>query len=440
MPPANLHDVPPDRQRRLLRISRTFVIGFAVVAAGYFGALFLRGKYQDWHHLYHAMRAVVTGANPYEAGIQCYIYPPTFAVVFAPLGWLPEGLSGFIFAFISAGLMALALVLIARETCRLLKLGDEPWRVWTIAAVGMLFNIDKLRAVIYSGQSDHVILALLAVAFATVRRKPFIAGLCIGLSAVIKFQTIAFLPYFAIRRRWHECAGIVTGVAAGLSAGIPIFGWTTNWHYVATSLQGVLSLIGQAPSTTTSNINPLTWWASVSIPSALARITGYPANTALLASLLIAAAAGCVAVVAIIYRHNHQPLFVTRCGPVERDLSRGRLTCVEWSGIIVALIVFSPQAVGRHFALAVFPTILAAAFLLHPRTAAPRPWVLAAVIIYFAGLTLPPGGLMFDAALARWKHIGGASWCTLAAYLLLVAATLRSSRCAPAQIPVTSQS
>jgi hypothetical protein len=51
----------------------------------------------------------------------------------------------------------------------------------------------------------------------------------------------------------------------------------------------------------------------------------------------------------------------------------------------------------------------------------------------------PPGGLMFDAALARWKHIGGASWCTLAAYLLLVAATLRSSRSLPPQNPVTSQ-
>ncbi|MFY7897041.1 MAG: hypothetical protein ACOVP8_12475, partial [Phycisphaerales bacterium] len=50
---------------------------------------------------------------------------------------------------------------------------------------------------------------------------------------------------------------------------------------------------------------------------------------------------------------------------------------------------------------------------------------IAAVAVYFAGLTLPPGGMMFDDALAAWKHVGGASWCALIAYFLLVAAGLQ---------------
>jgi hypothetical protein len=228
----DFHSVSAARQRRLLWIGRVVVVGFACFCAVYYGALFVRGKYQDWFHLFHAMQAVMQGINPYEAGIKCYMYPPMFAVVFSPLGLLSEGVSGFVFACMSAALLVLALVWISRETCRLLGLEFDPWRVWAVAATGLLFNVDKLRAVIYSGQSDHVILALLAGAFITVRKRPFVAGVLLGLSAVIKFQTVAFLAYFAVRRRWRECMGMLTGIAAGLLVGVPVFGWTTNWQYV----------------------------------------------------------------------------------------------------------------------------------------------------------------------------------------------------------------
>lgn len=426
----DFHSVSAARQRRLLWIGRGVVIGLACFCAVYYGALFMRGKYQDWYHLYHAMQAVTQGANPYEAGIKCYSYPPMFAVVFAPLGWLPEGLSGFVFACVSAALLVCALVWMTRETCRLLGLALEPWRVWAVAAAGLLFNVDKLRAVIYSGQSDHVILALLAGAFVTVRRRPFVAGVLLGLSVVIKFQTVAFLAYFAVRRRWQECMGMLAGIAAGLLVGVPVFGWATNWQYVATSFRGVASLVGKAQAGVDAPaVNPITWWASVSIPSAVARMTGYPANTALLVAIVAACAAGCVGVVAWLYRQAGCGLFVGRGGARERDMdaamSRGLLTCIEWSGVIVALVVFSPQAVGRHFSLLVFPMVFAAVLLLHPRLGGPRWMVIAAVAVYFAGLTLPPGGMIFDDALAAWKHVGGASWCALIAYFLLVAAGLR---------------
>lgn len=426
----DFHSVSAARQRRLLWIGRSVVVGFACVCAVYYGALFLRGKYQDWYHLYHAMQAVMQGTNPYEAGIKCYLYPPMFAVVFSPLGLLAEGVSGFVFACVSASLLVCALVWIARETCTLLGLAIEPWRVWAIAAAGLLFNVDKLRAVIYSGQSDHVILALLAGAFVAVRRHPFVAGVLLGLSAVIKFQTVAFLAYFAVRQRWRECLGMVTGIAAGLLAGVPVFGWTTNWQYVATSFRGVASLVGKAePSVDAPAVNPITWWASVSIPSAVARMTGYPDNKSLLAAIVAVCAAACVGVVAWIYRQGGARLFAGRGGEGERALgARGVLTCVEWSGVIVALVVFSPQAVGRHFSLLVFPMMLAAALLLHPRLGTPRWMVVTAVCIYFAGLTLPPGGMMFDKALETWKYVGGASWCALIAYFLLVAAGIRAFR------------
>ncbi len=425
----DFHSVSAARQRRLLWIGRGVVVGFACFCAVYYGALFVRGKYQDWHHLYHAMQAVMQGTNPYEAGIKCYLYPPMFAVVFSPLGLLSEGVSGLVFACVSAALLVLALVWISRETCRLLGLQLDPWRVWAVAATGLLFNVDKLRAVIYSGQSDHVILALLAGAFITVRKRPFVAGVLLGLSAVIKFQTVAFLAYFAVRRRWRECMGMLTGIAAGLLVGVPVFGWTTNWQYVATSFRGVASLVGKAHAGVDAPpVNPLTWWASVSIPSAVARMTGYPANTAMLVAIVAACAAGCVAVVAWLYGRSGAAMFAGRGGASERVIetgSRGLLTCIEWSGVIVALVVFSPQAVGRHFSLLVFPMMFAATLLLHPRLGGPRWMVIAAVAVYFAGLTLPPGGMMFDDALAAWKHVGGASWCALIAYFLLVAAGLQ---------------
>ncbi len=430
----DLYAPSPARQRRLQRFARPLTILLSLLAAAYFGFLFTRGKYQDWYHLYHGIYAVMHGTDPYQSGMQGYIYPPFFAVVFAPLGLLSQGTSGFVFAIMSGVMMLAALWLIARETCRLLGLGEQSWRVWTIALAGLLFNADKLRAVLYSGQSDHLVMLLLASGFALVRRWPFLAGLCVGLASVVKYQSLIFLPYFVLRRRWHEAMGMLAGFAGGLLVGVPVFGWQTNLSYLARSFRGLASMVGLSVADATP-VHPMTWYASVSIASALARITHYPANKPLFIALYIAVAIACLASVAWMYRRVAvdvglgEPLFVGRYGQAERSLARGTLTALEWSGLIIVAIVFSPQSVGRHFVLAVFPLMLAAALLLHPRssisgTRVSRTWLVAGLIVYVAGLTLPPGNSIYEPWLKQWKHIGGASWCALFMFFTLVAHAL----------------
>src|SRR5262245_34195310 len=128
MPRISLDSLTPFHKRNLVYGAKPVTIAICMLMAVYFGVLFYRGKYQDWFHLYHGMQAVVQGTDPYAAGQQGYIYPPFFAVVFAPLGMLEQGISGLIFAVISGVMMVAALWLIARETCRLLGVGEEPWR------------------------------------------------------------------------------------------------------------------------------------------------------------------------------------------------------------------------------------------------------------------------------------------------------------------------
>jgi hypothetical protein len=44
------------------------------------------------------------------------------------------------------------------------------------------------------------------------RGMPFRGGAIVGMAGVLKYMPIFFLLYFAVKRRWRECAGMVTGV------------------------------------------------------------------------------------------------------------------------------------------------------------------------------------------------------------------------------------
>jgi hypothetical protein len=82
----DLSNASAARRARLAWLGPLGVVLPLVGMAIYFGLLFVRGKYQDWFHLYHGIQAVAHGHNPYEAGIRCYLYPPAFAMAFVPLG------------------------------------------------------------------------------------------------------------------------------------------------------------------------------------------------------------------------------------------------------------------------------------------------------------------------------------------------------------------
>lgn len=450
--PTDWNDMGSRRARHIGRACLVICVGVAIAFGAAYFKMYLRGKYQDFFHFYYGAKALVDGTDLYASGVKGYIYPPMFGVLIMPLVELGQWLhqifpisaealakgqvgdpgaryAGALWAVVNAGLFLGVLYVLAKESCT--RFGIRPWwaAVATVAALGMAANLDKLRAVIYGGQSDMLLLLLVALAFSLERRRPFVAGVCLGLSAMVKYQTLVFVPYFIVRRRFAEAGGILVGFAIGALSAAPVVGWATNAQYLQRAFRGMGEMLGVIPKTeTAAGIHPLTWDGSVSIPSALARLVGYPQQMGLLALLYGACVLAALLVGWRLLRVHGVNLFVARGGALERARERAPIVALEWAGLMTAILVFSPQATGRHFVLMTFTTTLAAAALTRGVRGKARVLIIAGMVLYVAGLHLPPGENPFRGLLKQWEWVGGASWCALSGYFLMLAGMLRGWR------------
>jgi len=419
--PFDIDNTDVRRLDRIRRLSVGFVLCFAIGVAVLAGACFTRGNYRDFYHFYHGARAVVDDTDLYASGMHGYIYPPLFALLLAPLSGLGIQESAIVWTVFSGALMVAALLLIAFELQDRFELRCGWTSVWAITAVGLLFNFEKCRLVILSGQSDNLTLFLLACAFRTERRWPMLCGTVLGLAANIKYQSLIFLPYLILRGRLRETGGLLLGLAAGLLSGVPVFGWERNGAYVVRALSGLFEMTGAVEHKATSaQVSGLTWLPSTAFPSTLARMIDQVANPRLFLTALALVTAATFAIGWHIVARHGFAMFRNRGGERERQQPLAVLVAFEWGGLITACMVFSPQSTGRHMALMTFVSCLAAMLLFFPVNGLTRRPVVIALLVFIAGLTLPPGAKPFYPMVNAWRFVGGPAWCALAFYLVVL--------------------
>jgi hypothetical protein len=432
---------------RNLRIASLAVL---VGALGFFTfasiSQFARGREGDFVHFYEAARAVLNNQDLYESGpAKGYIYPPLFALVLTPLALLSREAAGVLWTILNAAMLLAALLLLAHESLRRFTASSTPspalshprtlalshffpTPILLIAALGALLNIDKVRAVLSLGQSDALTLLLIVLALVLQRGRPILSGACLGLAFNIKYQAIIFLPYLLLRRRFKEAASMASTATLGLFIGTPIFGWDKNLNYLGRAFAGLLEMAGiRAQSADAANIHSITWERSVSIVSASARLAQRfneqlltPAGVLLVASLALALGWW------MLSRHAIALFLRNRGGQLELSHPNHRVALLEWTGLLVAVLVFSPQTTNRHMFLLTFATVVAATILLNSRDARSRWLLVAGLVALWLGLTLPPGGETFRKALTTWRAIAGPSWCVLIMYFTLLWAGLRT--------------
>jgi len=402
-----------------------FFAAFATVALlTTLGAVGLRGE-GDFVHFHAAAVAVLQGADLYASGSGGYIYPPLPALLMAPLGLLPLNAAGVLWVVASGVILLAALRLLAAEALRRLDRPTSASFVWLAAFLGLLFNVDKARAVLSLGQTDIATFGLLVLALASQLKRPWVTGMLLGVAFNIKYQSIVFLPYFLLRGRWREAAGFTIGVAAGLLSGAFVFGWDTNLAYLARAFQGLVGMIGGPADVAAARIAPLNWMRSISIPSFAARWAG-TSSLPILRSLIPAAAAlVALMVLFTVYRHRRVPALTGRGGAQETQSPLAAVALLEWSALVVLVLVFSPQSTGRHLFLATFATVVAASVLTVPALATrQRVLLVAGLLLFFVGSTLPASRELvivdgtFQDKPWTWRWVGGASWCALAAALV----------------------
>ena len=383
----------------------------------------------DFEHFYKAAEAMLAGADPYLVHKGGYIYPPLFAWTIQPLVWLGEQWGAIAWGAINFVLIVLSLRLWLSIVERRFGSPTEPLTRASTCLLALLLSLEPTRWVMENGQSDAITLLAFSLAVWWVDRSALAArlgaGAILSIAVQIKHQAILPVIYLAVRGRWWSVLGFV--VALPVVAALPMLtlgfdrwldAMTRAYSYVVTVGSGAAPPEGKT-------LHDITWDRSISIPSALARAfeteSGVPMPAVVLAVGLVAALT--LGASWLMYARYRLPLFRGRGGLQLDERSRG-LMVLEWCGLIVALVIFSPQTEMRHTFLLLGPHVLVASLLLVPRAGVPRVPLLIVVVLAQLSSRLPPGEPGFEAALAWWRGVGGASWCVLAMWLGLLWAAL----------------
>ena len=174
------------------------VLSFAVLVATARNGIDVFGHLlgSDFLSFWSAGRLLVTGTSPYDAaahlatmkalvaqpGYPAYWYPPLFLVICWPLGLMPY-FPALVAWLIVTGLAYFGAV---RMWAKGLRLTAPVW-LWTLAFPPILVTVTH-------GQTSFLVAALLGASLFLVRRKPWLAGLLLGL-ATFKPQFGLLIPF-----------------------------------------------------------------------------------------------------------------------------------------------------------------------------------------------------------------------------------------------------
>lgn len=185
----------------------------------------------DFYDYYFAGVAVRRGASPYDvalaeslardAGVAFragsdFIYPPWFALAFAPLSVLSPRT-----AFALWSLASIASYLLV-----LRALHDRRASWLTVALVAATPSVFSL----FVGQVNHFVLLAVTVAWTYRRSRPAVTGALLGLVAAIKLAPIVLLAAACRRERartWSAAAAVLIVCAVAGAVGLP--GENTRW-------------------------------------------------------------------------------------------------------------------------------------------------------------------------------------------------------------------
>ena len=402
-------------------------------------------RFRDFLEFYSGSEALVNRTPLYEAGKLGYIYPPLLAVLLMPLAHLPIASAALIWLAVKSAAVLVSIWLGARDMARRFGL-DHPGPLLLtsgiIASIGAAILADKLRAEYRMQQSNAILLLCWTLALIWLDRRPTLAGIALGFAVTIKYVALIALPYLLIRRRFKAAGSLVLSTIAFNLAPALVLGWDENLAGLSRALGGIGNMLsgagqqaGEAKVMGMENFG-------ISIPSVVVRALGLPGLN-LTALLVIRDIAVIVFAAAwFIYYRAGQPMLLHAAAdgisPISAaNPSRHRMLALEWSGLIVAALAFSPQTNSPHLVQLVLVALAIAAAIL--ALAPTHPFKLkiaiASALILLASLTLPPSSESTRSLVNLSRQIGWPAWTMLASYLLLLAAAVPRQPTAPTHYP-----
>jgi alpha-1,2-mannosyltransferase len=388
---------------------------------------------EDFVPIYRAAQALWNHQDIYAATDGLYIYPPFLALLFQPLILLPEHAAAIFWAIVSALLILLATRLTAIEM-------DKAWSPsssrhdlslsWVITAFALLLSAEKIQADLRLGQTDCLILLGFALIIRWRCQRPWLTGLVVGATANMKYLSLIFLPYFIIKRNYRAAIASIVWFTFFMLLPTVEAGAREATQFALSAAKALLKMSDVTPHIPGegAKIASIAWGRSVSITSAIVRVTRFdgiaePIGLAIVLALLLLL----LAVIVIICQRNGIPIFRSVPGGGPTQL-RNSTASLEWATLIVFALVFSPQTTARHMVLMLSVYTLALALVLYHPSKKMRAILAISLILTAFGISFPPRNSDVSEALIVWRLMAGASLCAIFLLIVIVASGSRMLR------------
>ena len=225
---------------------------------------------RDFSNYYESAWALRHGIDPYSAdltpigdqlgletgGLLHASETPPFLLCFEPLTWLRPRVAFWIWTGINFSALAIAMYLLLAH-----RRGLSRRTAWLLA--GLILMSAPVNLNLYWGQSQLIVLALLAGAMRAMERKrEGTAGLLIAAAALLRAYPLLLAGYFVIRRKWRAVAFATAGIAAGLFVTVATVGFTQSLSFVHGALWLTdYSIVNRVDNLSLGPLVSRTWWA-----------------------------------------------------------------------------------------------------------------------------------------------------------------------------------
>ena len=273
------------------RIRPAFVAQAALVGASVviYGLVLSQGglNHQDFGVYLNAARAILHGQPLYSAFLHhpfpdatlrpAYIYPPSFALLVAPLGLLPDGVAAAVWMAIEQASLAVAVVVVLRW------LRPTAWAAAVLIFATLTFY--PLWVDVVQGQANLLVLLLVTVGIVGILKGRPAAGAAIGVAAALKLTPLILVIWLLLDRRFRAAAFVLGGLTIVTAAGallrfqdtVAYFGQVLPALASGTAFYANQSLAGVLDRTLSSNAYTQPWiavpWVSVLLIAAAAILT-----------------------------------------------------------------------------------------------------------------------------------------------------------------------
>ena len=170
-------------------------------------------------NVYDAAQMAQAANRPGDAvAFPRYIYPPFFAALMRPFASFSFATAKTLWFILNAGLLIAAIALLAR-------MAGMRWWI-TLIFGGVVMLMPPIYDTFLLGQVNFVLLFLLTlmICFST-RSSPnrvtdMLAGVLLGIAAVIKIYPLLLGSVYLLHRRWNVLVGVMIGIGLTLVVGV----------------------------------------------------------------------------------------------------------------------------------------------------------------------------------------------------------------------------